>query len=224
MNNTQRPGIIFDLEGTLLMSEDVVSSSLDQAISNPVLHRRWEHAELRDPSTTLMRARGSRQIFLSSMEDSYITPFAGIDSMLRRLQQDYALAVVSNARKEIVDILLRKSGLAQYFETVVSIDDVALGKPDPEGIHVACARLGTSAYETLIVGDTTQDASAAQRAGSLFVLAQWQHNARKDAVPTSSNAAAEYKQVTTPNELEALCCSGVDSRNSVDYLSIGPAI
>lgn len=204
MNRNSVGGIIFDLEGTLISSGDALIAGLNKATPRRKYPSQWNGTELRDPITTVMRSRGSHQNLLSAMEDSHITPIPGVSDVLESLSKEYLLAVVSNARKDILQVLLKQGQIAHYFDTIVSIDDVALGKPDPEGIHVACARLGLKPQETVVVGDTDQDAIAAQRAGAKFVLAQWGKQAVNSLCSTS---------VKKPNELETLFKSWKNSGN-----------
>jgi len=57
-----------------------------------------------------------------------------------------------------------------YFDVVVSAEDVAHGKPDPEPFLLAAKRLGVD--NGVVVGDTDYDRVAAIRAGFSFVHAR----------------------------------------------------
>lgn len=87
--------------------------------------------------------------------------------MLSRLQREgYRLAVCSNSIRESLDLMVRQSGLSGYFEFLVSNEDVATPKPDPEIYTTALSRLGADASEALIVEDAPHGVEAARRSGA----------------------------------------------------------
>ena len=48
---------------------------------------------------------------------------------------------------------------AHYFDTVISGDTLAVKKPDPAVVYLACERLGVSAAEALMIGDSANAGS-----------------------------------------------------------------
>ena len=76
-----------------------------------------------------------------------------------------ALAVVSGASRVEVETVLRAAGLLQAFATVVSMEDVARGKPDPEGYLRALDALGVEASEAVALEDTEAGVASAKAAG-----------------------------------------------------------
>jgi HAD superfamily hydrolase (TIGR01509 family) len=66
------------------------------------------------------------------------------------------------------DEKLRALGVDEYFDVRLCAQSPEIGvfKPDPRGLHVALERLGTTARETLYIGDRADvDAAAADAAG-----------------------------------------------------------
>ena len=87
--------------------------------------------------------------------------------MLSRLRQDgLRLAVCSNSIRESIDLMIRQSGLAGYFEFFVSNEDVARPKPDPEIYEAAMSRMGLRPEDTLIVEDSPHGLEAARSSGA----------------------------------------------------------
>ncbi len=87
--------------------------------------------------------------------------------MLSRLRREgYRLAVCSNSIRESLELMVRQSGLEGYFEFLVSNEDVAKPKPDPEIYTAAMARMGVTPEETLIVEDAPHGVEAARRSGA----------------------------------------------------------
>ena len=86
------------------------------------------------------------------------------------------LGVVSGALREEVEGGLRQAGLAQHFKVLVTAEDVAEGKPDPEGYRRALEGLNAQPplperlihpHEVLAVEDSPAGLAAAAGAGLL---------------------------------------------------------
>ncbi len=87
--------------------------------------------------------------------------------MLSRLRQEgYRLAVCSNAIRDSVQLMVHQSGLDDYFEFLISNEDVSRPKPDPEIYLAAMDRMGVGPEETLIVEDAPHGVEAARRSGA----------------------------------------------------------
>lgn len=63
--------------------------------------------------------------------------FDGIVNFVRKMANEFSLGVVSMAKREEIDFVLEKAGIADCFTVVVSAEEVSKCKPDPE-----CYRLG----------------------------------------------------------------------------------
>ena len=97
--------------------------------------------------------------------------YPGVDATLQAMRaRGLRLAVVTNKAEAFTLPLLARTGIAGYFDTVVSGDTLAVKKPDPAVLHLACARIGVSAGEALMIGDSANDALAAQGAGMPVLL------------------------------------------------------
>ncbi|WP_161881852.1 HAD family hydrolase [Deinococcus alpinitundrae] len=71
----------------------------------------------------------------------------------------------SSGEDEIVEKELQHLGLEQLNGSRVTSSEVESSKPDADILGVALKKLGTTADETLMVGDTVYDAEAARKAG-----------------------------------------------------------
>ncbi len=97
--------------------------------------------------------------------------YPGVTELLVTLRaRDLPLAVVTNKAEAFTLPLLERMAIAHYFDTVVSGDTLAVKKPDPATVHLACTRLGVAATEALMIGDSANDALAAQGAGMPVLL------------------------------------------------------
>lgn len=90
----------------------------------------------------------------------------GVDAALARLRgAGIKLAVVSNS-EGTVERMLEEVGLRRHLDTVLDSWIVGVAKPDPRIFLMALARLGVSADQAIMVGDTpAMDVAGAQTAG-----------------------------------------------------------
>lgn len=74
-------------------------------------------------------------------------------------------AVASSAPRANIEMILDELALADQFDAVVSGDDVARGKPDPEILLRAAAALSVPPRRCVVVEDAEGGIAAARRAG-----------------------------------------------------------
>lgn len=104
-------------------------------------------------------------------------PYDGVIDGLQALwNKGYRLACVTNKPEEFTLPLLQKSGLADFFELVVSGDTLHKKKPDPIQLHHICAKFDVPEYEAMLVGDSATDIAAAQAAGCFIVTVPYGYN------------------------------------------------
>lgn len=104
-------------------------------------------------------------------------PFDGVQDGLEVLRQrDLKLACVTNKPEKFARPLLAASGLADFFEVVVSGDTLAKKKPDPIQLHHICAEFNVMEMEAMLVGDSATDIAAAQAAGCFIVTVPYGYN------------------------------------------------
>jgi beta-phosphoglucomutase len=78
------------------------------------------------------------------------------------------IAICSGSNlKEIMAVLtkVRQGKLRAYFNTIVTADDVRLGKPSPEGYLLTAKRLNIAPERCLVIEDTPHGVKAAKAAG-----------------------------------------------------------
>jgi phosphoglycolate phosphatase len=104
-------------------------------------------------------------------------PYDGvIDGLQALCNKGYRLACVTNKPEEFTLPLLQKSGLADFFELVVSGDTLHKKKPDPIQLHHICAKFDVLEYEAMLVGDSATDIAAAHAAGCFIVTVPYGYN------------------------------------------------
>jgi beta-phosphoglucomutase len=93
------------------------------------------------------------------------TVHAPVAACVREIAGRVPVAVASGAVRAEVDAVLVGSGLRPLLAAVVTADDVARGKPDPEGYLIALDRLGVPGAEAMSFEDTHFGVMAAVAAG-----------------------------------------------------------
>lgn len=90
----------------------------------------------------------------------------GVRELLAYLDEKQIPRVIASSnQRQVIDILLEKNDLAKEFETVVSFEDVARAKPDPEIFEKAQQFLNIPKENLLILEDSKNGILAAHSAG-----------------------------------------------------------
>lgn len=93
-------------------------------------------------------------------------PFPDAVPTLDELKQEYKLALVTNGPRDLQCDKLERAGLGEYFPVRVISREVGVMKPNPCIFAITLERLGVSAAEAVMVGDSLRsDIAGAQAAG-----------------------------------------------------------
>jgi len=170
--------LLFDLDGVLVDSLDSWWHSLDAALKafnqpglsrDQFIQRFWGHdlyENLRVLGLPAEIGPFCNRIYAQYLD--YTKLYKETRPTLEQLPQ-YRKAVITNSPRLCVDYILSRFLLASFFEAVVTSDDVAKGKPDPEIVYTACQRLGVSPARVVLIGDTVNDVLAGRAAGCRVV-------------------------------------------------------
>ena len=97
--------------------------------------------------------------------------FPGVRAVLDFCRQSsVTLGLVTSSPRRQVLTALERLGVGDYFDAVVTGDDITHFKPHPEPVQKALGLLGKSAERTLFVGDYLADVLAGQAAGTRTAL------------------------------------------------------
>jgi 2-haloacid dehalogenase len=105
-----------------------------------------------------------RQKILGGMRE--LPPHPEVAESLDRLRKaGLRLATLTNSTKQVAEAQMANSGLRDYFEQILSADDVKRLKPAPEPYHMAAESLGVEVGEVRLVAAHAWDVAGALRAG-----------------------------------------------------------
>jgi beta-phosphoglucomutase len=97
--------------------------------------------------------------------------FPGVKTLVYNLAPSVPLAVASGALRNEIATILKTAGLLNYFQAIVSAEDVEQGKPEPEIFLKVLAKLkaGASgeieAADCVVIEDSKEGIRGARRAG-----------------------------------------------------------
>jgi len=110
------------------------------------------------------RLANRKRALFREMFDPTCVP--GIVPLLHDLRgRGYRLALVTGSAHRVVDESLPAAGVADFFEVVISGDEVTQGKPDPQPYRSAADRLGLAPSQCLAVENAPLGIRSAKAAG-----------------------------------------------------------
>ena len=112
--------------------------------------------------------------------DLLVKEFEGVFETIRTLHENrFKLGIVSTKKRDTVLKGLALTNLEQFFEVVISIDEVDNPKPDPEPIHKALQLLNSTPEESMMIGDNFHDILGGKNAGTLSCGVAWSLKGRE---------------------------------------------
>ncbi|WP_110954307.1 HAD family hydrolase [Anaerosinus massiliensis] len=103
---------------------------------------------------------------LRNLIETEIEPIKGIRQLLSNLKtNNIPTAIASSSPKHIIEAVVDKFKLADYFAHLVSGNEVKHSKPDPEIYLVTAEKLGVLPNECVVLEDSTNGVNAAKNAG-----------------------------------------------------------
>jgi HAD superfamily hydrolase (TIGR01509 family) len=89
----------------------------------------------------------------------------GATEAVRAIAARWPVAIASSSNPELIDVVLRASGLAEVVRVAVSSEEVARGKPAPDVYLEAARRLGVEPSRCAAVEDSHNGIRSARAAG-----------------------------------------------------------
>lgn len=79
------------------------------------------------------------------------------------------MAVASNGQRAVVEQTIEAINLRSLFDTIVTLEDVSVGKPAPDLFLLAAERMGVAPQECIVYEDSDGGLEAARRAGMRWI-------------------------------------------------------
>ena len=94
-----------------------------------------------------------------------VESFPGVLDLVERLSKKYALALASGAIRSEIDMVLEMFKIKKYFCVIVSGEEVAIGKPNPDHYLLTAQRLNLEPDSCVVIEDSKSGVQAAKSAG-----------------------------------------------------------
>ncbi len=192
--------VMFDLDGTLLDTAPEIASAANQTLADlnlpelpkeqvinyigegaQVLIKRFLTGRLNtEPDVGLFEQ--AQHLFFAHYANNvtHSRPFDGVLEGLQTVwRRGFKLACVTNKPEKFSLPLLVQTGLADFFDCVVSGDSLEKKKPHPMQLHHICKKLDVPEYEAMLVGDSNTDIEAAHAAGCFIITVPYGYNQGK---------------------------------------------
>ncbi len=200
--------VIFDCDGTLVDSQDLIVQAMDLAFEMSSLTPPARQQTLSIVGLSLVEAM---QVLVPDAPEAdqhqlaarYKASFGELISDTARKEplydgvaetvlslaarDDVVLGIATGKSQRGVRRVLLEHGLQHSFVTIQTADD-APSKPHPAMIHQAMAEAGAEPRDTVMVGDTVYDLQMAQAAGVTSIGVDWGYHAEVDLKACSPDA------------------------------------
>ncbi|WP_044338300.1 pyrophosphatase PpaX [Rossellomorea aquimaris] len=184
--------ILFDLDGTLINTNDLIISSFLHTLNHyyPGQYEEKDvHAFMGPPleesfggldPDRMDEMCAHYRAYNHEHHDALVTEFEGVYETVQALYENgYKLAIVSTKVRDVVLKGLDLMNLRPFFEVIITLDEVENAKPHPEPIEKALVALGSSPGEAIMIGDNHHDILAGKNAGVLTAGVAWSAKGRE---------------------------------------------
>ena len=195
MHQAALKAAIVDLDGTMVDTVGDFEVALARALADlgqPAVSRAFiartvgrgsEHllactlAEVGAPAALLDEAWQRYQHHYLAINGQHAAVYPGVIEGLQALRGlGLRLVCITNKPTAFARPLLQAKGLSGFFDHTYGGDAFPHKKPHPMPLLKACEALGTAPEQTLMVGDSSNDAAAARAAGCPVVLVTYGYN------------------------------------------------
>lgn len=182
-NNNNFKGILFDMDGVIVDSMEhhadswctVFRELCDIELTREEIFQREGMSGMSSiidilnergiPAPTEEQILAIRQEKHKLFENSSIEVFPGAKQILELLKSRHIkLGLVTGSLRRSVDYLLNRTFL-QFFDAVVTVDDIVQGKPHPESYQKGVEGLGMSKADVLAIENAPMGILSAKSAG-----------------------------------------------------------
>lgn len=188
-------GFIFDVDGTLTSTNQLIFDSFN-FIAKKYLNRTFTDEEIVamfGPTEDVILKEWCRDRYAETRKDYYkfysdnhsiAELYPGIKEILDSLKNhNFPLGIFTGKGREATMITLKKLEVANYFDLIVTGDDVKNHKPSAEGILKFVNHFGLKKERVLMIGDSVSDVKASKEAGIKVASVLWDSYG-KDKVKT----------------------------------------
>ena len=179
--------ILFDFDGTLINTNDVILASWQHTYEKYWGHRvdeahiiQFFGEPLRDTVSREFPQEDPDEVmsyyreYQVSHAEQLVKIFDDIPELLRELKRKgYKLGIVTSRLRNSTEEYLKQFKIDRLFNDMVTCDDTHIHKPNPAPILLALEKLHNERDEVIMVGDSPFDMKCANNAEVESVLVGW---------------------------------------------------
>ncbi len=186
-NATNHPappfGAVFDWDGVIINSEEchrrgweLLAAELGKELPPGYFEATFGRKNLeiipdflkwtQDPDEIAEYSRRKEACYRQVVRERGVHALPGVREWLQRLQDaGVPCGIGSSTARANIDLSLEMIGCAPFFRTIVSAEDVKVGKPDPAVFLKVAERIGVPPDRCIVFEDALVGLEAARRAG-----------------------------------------------------------
>lgn len=210
-------GLIFDLDGTLMLTQHLHFVTFRQVFKLNDIHYTQkedvlEYSGMGAPLTfekvfakhgqKLSKAEIDekvalrRELYDNLLKKTKIELVPGVKKFLARMKKKgFKMAVASGNRLDVIQVLLKKTGIETYFSTIITNKDVKKPKPAPDVFLLAAKKIGCKPSECMVFEDAGSGIKAA-KAGKFYCIALQTGATKKDLLKAGADQVVKnYDQI-----------------------------
>ncbi|WP_458699406.1 HAD family hydrolase [Sulfurospirillum sp. 1307] len=191
--------IIFDMDGTLLDSSYALTCSVNyvrESIGLEPVTTEYLEYYINKPDQNLAKIfyetkewqKEHRELFSKHyMENAnlHVKPYDGAYELLEELKgKNYSLSIATNAFDIFAVNMLKHQNMLDFFDYIVGANMVEKPKPNPDMIYKISNLNSIPLENTVLVGDSLKDESAAKNAGVDFLFVEWGYGKSQNPTKT----------------------------------------
>ena len=178
--------VIFDLDGTLIDSADLIRDSFRFASNKALGKVINDNILLKNVGTPLksqmekINSKKTEELVTAykeynrKMHDRMVRNFPGMKNVLKKLEKEgIELGIVTSKGEELTVRALQLLGMTEFFKVIVTADDVKVHKPEPEPVNVALKEIKIKKGSAIYIGDSPVDIRAGKAAGLETAAVLW---------------------------------------------------
>jgi len=200
MPTARLPAVLFDLDGTLIDSIELILNSARYAFEGRTASVPSEEEWLSGVGTPLAEmfrhyARDAADVevlveryraYQLPNHDRLVRAYEGVVETVHGLKAArHPLAVVTSKTESLARRGIDLVGIGSCFDVIIGCDTTTRHKPHPEPVLVALERLDREPGEAVFVGDSVHDIAAGNAAGVATVAALWGPFSREILAPSA---------------------------------------
>ena len=195
------PVVLFDLDGTLANSLDLIVASYGHAFASvtgrvisgvdalPWIGQTLAQTFQREDAAHAAELETAYRAFNEAHADDMIIGYPGVPQLVADLRAAGVITGVVTAKRHAIALrTMALAGLGDSISLIGAMESTPSHKPDPAPLLAACAKLGVEASTCCYVGDAIFDIQAAHAAGMAGIAVTWGAGREDDLIAQDPTA------------------------------------